>query len=402
MSAATETRPRGIELIAEKKAEQGAGQIDLARELLAEHGPEGARARLQVTHGLPQGLAGALVTLASSGERLGIAGSMIEDIGELIGQPAPDATFLFEDVIYDGQFHWIAGQPKSGKTALTMEAARLAVERGQHVIWFDWENGKRRLPWRFGSVGIEPEAAEFLHVFTSAPHSATPACLAEIVALLDQWPEALIVFDSASKVYSLCGINENAPGETTLWSATVALPLIERGATIIVIDHTGRNGKADGVHSARGSSGKAADADVSWGLKKVDPFDRATVGRIKLEHHGADRDGHLPPLVEFEMGDGQGNLTVRRVEPERRSDGVRLKVIKTLREHSTPDEPVSTNQVRKLTAGARNQAIDDALAELTDGHLSAYCAAPRKGGGVHYWFDASKEEGLELTGGEGA
>jgi len=75
------------------------------------------------------------------------------------------------------------------------------------------------------------------------------------------------------------------------------------------------------VHSARGSSGKAADADVSWAPTKTELFDRETVGRIKLEHHGADRDGHLPPLVEFEMGDGEGNLTVRRVEPERKTEG---------------------------------------------------------------------------------
>lgn len=237
------------------------------------------------------------------------------DLSSLMADDLDPPALLLPGLLYEGASHWFSGHPKHGKTVLVMHAAITLIEKGHHVIWLDYEGGPRRTARRLREMNALPSAvAEFFH-YEYAPHTTTqPKVIAAFEQTIDQWPGALVVFDSQAKALRRAGFSEDSADEVTEWTQNLVLNLTNvKHATVAVIDHMVKSGGRESRY-ARGSGAKAADADVSWFVEKAEEFNRNTRGRIEcsLWH---DRDGCLPERLAYAVGDGDGGLPVTSVDP---------------------------------------------------------------------------------------
>jgi hypothetical protein len=323
----------------------------------------------------------------------------VPDLGAIASGGIPEPERLIPGLLYTNRVHWLSGHPGHGKTTIAAHAARQHMEQGGHVVWLDFEAGLRPTVARMLAVGAEPATlAERFHLAVSPALTADDDGFAKIAAALEQYPGALIVFDSASKALSAAGFDENNPTEATVWTTKIIIPAREAGATVVVIDHVVK-GATKSTPYARGAGSKLADTDAAWYVEATVRFDRETPSKIELTRH-KDREGLLPERLSFEVGDGAGMLPVKQVDAETedtkaaRGAGMRGKVLAALQEHSTPEQPLTGNQVVRFANG-RKEAVLAALGELCEMDGSGVYMKPGPNRSVLYWYDPTKRRDFE-------
>jgi AAA domain len=313
-----------------------------------------------------------------------------DDFADVLSGDTPPPEQLVPGLIVADAVNWFGGHPKQGKTTIVLWAGLELMRAGRHVVWFDWENGKRRVARRLKDLGAEEELVrERFHYAYRPVIEADLNGLQRVEEALGRWPGAFVVFDSAGKALSTAGLNEDSNTETLRWTTTVVIPTRDAGATVGVVDHVPK-GATRSTPYPRGAGTKLADTEVMWYVEAVDPFRRTHAGRLRLTNH-ADRDGVLPEEVQYRIGDGAGGLPIERADPERERDDTTERVIAALSEHA-PDEEhaITANQLCKF-AGGRKERVSDEAARLgrTPGAPVEHKRGPR--GSVLYWHAPTEE-----------
>lgn len=323
------------------------------------------------------------------------------DLGTILAGGIPEPEQLIDGLVYAKRVHWLMGHPGHGKTTVAMDVARQHMENGGHVIWFDWEAGIRPTVARLAAVGATVEQLDSqFHLATGPMIEASDAGFELIADALTEWPDALVVFDSASKALSLAGFDENSPTEATKWTTKIVLPTRDAGATVLVIDHVTKGATKTNPYP-RGAGSKLADADMVWFVGKTKPFARDRVGAIELTNTGKDREGMMPKAVAFEVGDGNGRLPLTRTEveesdgPSKRDARLRAKVQAKLEEHSSADTKLTGRQVTDLVSG-KAAAIREALRELAGDPGAPVTSAPGPRSSVLFWHDPEAVKALPI------
>lgn len=233
-----------------------------------------------------------------------IGGVAFESLEELLTGGVEDPDLLVEDVLYDGDHvHLVSGHPGAGKTSWVMQLCWIVMAERRHVVWFDYEGGKKPTVRRLLDVGIPTQMLmDFFHYAGFPPDGEKH--LTEIAQHFDRPP--LVVIDSFSKALSFAGLSENDNSEVTKWTVKVVQACKTNSIPIVVIDHVSKNAKESAY--SRGATAKLADVDVHWGLQTEQPFNRKQAGSISVHQH-KDRPGFFPFTSWWSVGDGKGALT---------------------------------------------------------------------------------------------
>src|SRR5215212_4110345 len=225
---------------------------------------------------------------------------------------------LEPDVLLAGKLHLIYGPAESGKSWLALWFVKRCLDRGQRVLYFDAENGRRIVSERLVALGVSTERIDELLHYYPFPHlDASSETALDYIALLEDVEPDVAIYDSLAKFLSTSGLEENSNDDFMKFAAAFLAPARERGVACVVLDHVPHEGD-----HPRGASRKRDESDVMWSARCSIPFDRDTVGRIVLRRD-KDREAWLPESVGFSIGgtdDGfllkRSDGTVEEADPE--------------------------------------------------------------------------------------
>lgn len=218
-------------------------------------------------------------------------------LGEIIRQGIKPPEELIEGILLKGKVHQVFAAPGCGKSWVALYVAKKLINQGKRVLYLDTENGPRIIAERLKSMGAEEEKLEeYLHYYSSPDLPMTEESTEAYVRLLEEVNPALVVFDSWVNFLSGAGLDENVSSDIAKWSLNFSRPARDRDITVLLLDHVPKEGS-----TARGSGRKKEEMDVQWQLKNIKPFDRETMGEIKLIRE-KDREGWLPKMVSFSVG----------------------------------------------------------------------------------------------------
>ncbi len=211
------------------------------------------------------------------------------------GVPEPEE--LERDVLIKGAAHQIFTGPGEGKTWVALWLITRAMLRGETVMYFDAENGKRIISERLQLLGVGEDVDDYLHYYDFPAMGIGPEDAALYRAELDEVQPDLIVFDSWVGFLAGCGLDENSNTDVEAWATAYISPAKERGCTPVILDHVGHTN----TERSRAASRKKDLVDVQWRLKKVQDFSRNSVGYLQL-NLVKDRESWLPKRVGLSIG----------------------------------------------------------------------------------------------------
>lgn len=237
-------------------------------------------------------------------------------LGALVegGLEPPEA--IVPGLVHEIGVHWRYGRPGGGKTTIAMYCCEHVMREDRPVVWFDFEGGDyvtalrlqdMEIPLRLAQQGKDIDELFYYFPWPDKVEMVLPDL---VRAVAPSGPAPLVVFDSASKALSLTGRNENDNGEVTQWNAAIVRAAKTLKLPVIVIDHVAKATNS----GPRGAGAKSADADVVWHVEtpRGHEFDRTRGGLVKVAlADKGDRYGVFQRAQWFEVGDGEGTLTVK-------------------------------------------------------------------------------------------
>jgi hypothetical protein len=216
---------------------------------------------------------------------------------QAIRDGVPEPEELERDVLIKGAAHQIFTGPGEGKTWVALWLITRAMMRGETVMYFDAENGKRIISERLQLLGVGEDVDDYLHYYDFPAMGIGPEDAALYRAELDEVQPDLIVFDSWVGFLAGCGLDENSNTDVEAWATAYISPAKERGCTPVILDHVGHTN----TERSRAASRKKDLVDVQWRLKKVQDFSRSSVGYLQL-NLVKDRESWLPKRVGLSIG----------------------------------------------------------------------------------------------------
>lgn len=227
-----------------------------------------------------------------------------ENIAELMRDPAPvvDPELLKRvdgrGLIAAGTLTIIHGEPAAGKTWLAIEAVRQVLETGMPALVIDYEGVGRSWAARLVEISVGPDLASRLTYLR--PGSAPLGSLAREIRSCSP---ALVVIDGFAAGLALVGLDEDRAGDVLRYLRTIARPLADDGAAVLVCDHVAKTKDGRG-RWGRGSGAKLGEADVAYSLEVAKPFARGHDGssllRVAKDRHGTiGPEGSAAAVVSF-------------------------------------------------------------------------------------------------------
>jgi hypothetical protein len=205
-----------------------------------------------------------------------------QDLAPGLRKPRPRPR-TFDQLLYPGKLHSLAGEPESGKTVVVLWWLLRIMRLGHPVVLFDEETGPDQLLDLFQALGAEEQIlARYLHYYPYPEVNWTsPDGITHLHKVMAEVNPVLTAFDSCATMMSAAGLRENDPADVTkLWTRTLAPLGRTFGSAVVVTDHDSKDGMSS--RYARGSTAKLAAVDVGFKLAAVTAFSRDMDGALEL------------------------------------------------------------------------------------------------------------------------
>jgi hypothetical protein len=248
------------------------------------------------------------------------------------------------------------------------------------VLWVDEELGDD-LADRLNVLKVEPDLVEELFLAYQFPgwKMEDPDPQEWNIMVRSIMPD-LVVFDTATDMLSEADLDENKGVEVTRWVKKYCEPPKRVGAAVVVLDHTTKQGTAEGRGYAVGSRAKKAKAKVQYELETKEGFSKNDVGKVFVTEKKNTISAAIPRRRKIIIGGSPFSFNVREATPTASESGaspeneqrIRIDVQRVLQE--APEE-LTSRQIRDLVRG-KNAAIDYALKEMSQSPLWGIVAEP--------------------------
>jgi AAA domain len=274
-----------------------------------------------------------------------------------------------ERLLYAGKIHWFAGEPESAKGWLALGACVERIQKGEHVLYIDFEDEATTVVSRLLALGLEREAIIERFHYIRPDEPLTDAGFGQVHEELSIYEPTLAVIDGMTDALALHGIDLRDNTEVANWMRGLPMMLRDRGMAVVITDHVIKDSESRGRWSI-GAQHKLAKTDVQYRLKVEKPLGRGLVGRV-LVRVEKDRPGHVrriangktvAELIASSNRDGDMVLELQPVDTETgtfRPTGYMEKVSRAVE----AEPGLSIRKVREAVPGG-NEYIDRALEVL--------------------------------------
>lgn len=286
-----------------------------------------------------------------------------------------------EGLFYPGKDHTIVSESEGGKTWMACLACLDEMQRGQHVVYLDFEGDAGSLVNRLLLMGARRELlAEHFHYIR--PAERLQCAEADLVAALDAYTPSLAVLDGITEAMSLHGLNPLDNLAIAVFGQMLPKKIAARGPAVASLDHVTKSSEGrgryaiGGVHKINGLDGAA------YVLENRTPFGQGLTGRstikIAKDRHGQLRANGLPGSggmhwygdLVVKVDDGYAEVSVE--PPHERDENWQPTELMTKIAALLNDKgPQPQRVILSLIKGGKTETKRDALNHLiADGYVS--------------------------------
>jgi hypothetical protein len=194
-------------------------------------------------------------------------------------------------VLYPGRMSTVAAESEAGKTWFALILVLQELNRGNHVVYEDFEDEAAGVVGRLLKMGanVEDVLERFHYVRPEEPLSV--ADMVDLAEVLRTGP-TLAVVDGVTEGMSLHGLNINDNKDVAVFGRRVLRPLQDAGPAVVTLDHVVKSADnrgryaIGGVHKLNGLNG------VMYLMENIKPFGIGVKGKSRIRI-AKDRPGQL-------------------------------------------------------------------------------------------------------------
>ncbi|WP_097867440.1 DnaB-like helicase N-terminal domain-containing protein [Streptomyces sp. rh34] len=185
-------------------------------------------------------------------------------------------------LFYPGRVNGVQGESEAGKSWLALIAALTEINRGNHVVYIDFEDSEDGVVGRLLLIGALPETVRALFHYVRPGGGIPPAAMASFVAKVGEVRPTLVVVDGVTEAMSLMGLELKDNTEIAKFGRLLLRPLADTGAAVVPLDHVVKNSEGRGRYALGGVHKLNAVDGVQYMLEAIKPFGVNTEGRSRL------------------------------------------------------------------------------------------------------------------------
>jgi hypothetical protein len=308
-------------------------------------------------------------------------------------------------LFYPGRVNGIQGESEAGKSWVALISCLTEINRGNHVVYMDFEDSEEGVVSRLLLIGANPRDLTQQFHYVRPGTTPTPAALKAFIARIGDLGPSLIVVDGVTEAMVMLGLELKENTEIAKFGRMLLRPLADTGAAVVPLDHVVKNNESRGRYALGGVHKLNAVDGVQYMLEAVRPFGINTEGRSRLRiakdrpaqirrhalpggrnpmHWFADlvirsegedfADAHLYPPIQH--ADDPAERTAEQDKAAKEEATVREREEQVLTVLAKATEPLSKNAIEDLIGG-RASVTRRALTRLVHAGRVATQQGPR-------------------------
>ncbi|WP_308117516.1 DnaB-like helicase N-terminal domain-containing protein [Streptomyces anatolicus] len=197
-------------------------------------------------------------------------------------QPAIGARDDGIGLFYPGRVNGIQGESEAGKSWVALVSCLVEMNRGNHVVYLDFEDSEEGVVSRMLLIGATPDSIHRLFHYVRPGSTPTPVQLRQFIARIGDLGPTLIIVDGVTEAMVMMGLELKENTEIAKFGRMLLRPLADTGAAVVPLDHVVKNNESRGRYALGGVHKLNAVDGVQYMLEAVRPFGINTEGRSRL------------------------------------------------------------------------------------------------------------------------
>jgi hypothetical protein len=233
-------------------------------------------------------------------------------------------------LFYSGEVNSIFGDHSSAKSWLALYTVKQAVEAGEKVLYFDFEDSARKAGYRLRIIGTSARCIEenLMHVRPSGAFSSGERDM--LRSLIHAHTFGLVVIDTVGVALGVDGLDANKDGEVARWLDVFPNAVAALGPCVLMVDHGAVS--ANDPNKPGGSGRKMQSVNgAAYHVKRLEPYGIGRTGKslltCKKDRNGVysiNEDVALFQLASADKWQATATLEPYTVSTDKVADGVRL------------------------------------------------------------------------------
>lgn len=185
-------------------------------------------------------------------------------------------------LFYPGRLNDVSGESEGGKTWLALIGCITEINRGNHVVYLDFEDDAGGVVTRVLLLGAKPdEIREFFH-YVRPDVSPGKGDIDMFLRLVRTVAPTLVVLDGVTEAMAMLGMELKENTEIAVFGQRLLRPLAGTGAALVTLDHVVKNGENRGRYSLGGVHKLNGINGVKYIVEAVAPFGIGLTGRSRV------------------------------------------------------------------------------------------------------------------------